>query len=215
MLTDRTKINVAIIDDHPIVLEGLQKVLMQAYDYVNILSFNTGAEFLHYLKQTGIPADIVLIDITLPDMNGIDLCRQIKTLYPAICTLAFSNHNERSTIMRMLQSGASGYLLKNSSAGEIVSCINDAMNGQLALSQEARSILAQPAAGNLQEIPSLTKREKEILKMVAEGKTSVAIAGLLHVSPLTVETHRRNLMQKFNVKSMTAAVKVAIDNHLL
>lgn len=215
MLADSKKINVAIIDDHPIVVEGLQKVLLHAYNYINVISFHSGADFINYLQQSTVPTDIAMIDITLPDINGIDLCKQIKTLHPQICALAFSNHNERSTIMRMLQNGASGYLLKNSSADEIVSCINEAMNGQIALSKETKEILAQPSPQDLQIIPSLTKREKEILKMVANGKTSVAIAGLLHVSPLTVETHRRNLMQKFNVKSMTAAIKVAIENHLL
>jgi DNA-binding NarL/FixJ family response regulator len=129
--------------------------------------------------------------------------------------LAFSNHNERSTIMRMLQNGASGYLLKNAGADEVVGCINEALNGQIALSREAKEIMAKPTARDLQVLPALTKREKEILKLVADGQTSASIAGQLHVSPLTVETHRRNLMQKFNVKSMTAAVKVAMENGLM
>jgi DNA-binding NarL/FixJ family response regulator len=214
MSTDKKKITIAIVDDHPIVLEGLQKVLMQAYDYVSTICFNTGNEFLNYIRN-GSGTDIVLIDITLPDINGIDLCREVKMLSADTCVLAFSNHNERSTIMRMLQNGASGYLLKNSSAGEVVSCINEALDGQIALSREVREIMAKPSARDWQILPALTKREKEILKLVADGKTSAVIAGQLHVSVLTVETHRRNLMQKFNVKSMTAAVKVAMENNLL
>jgi DNA-binding NarL/FixJ family response regulator len=89
------------------------------------------------------------------------------------------------------------------------------LDGQIALSREAKEIMAKPSARDLQVLPALTKREKEILKLVADGKTSAAIAAQLHVSPLTVETHRRNLMQKFNVKSMTAAVKVAMENGLM
>jgi DNA-binding NarL/FixJ family response regulator len=215
MLADKKKITIAIVDDHPIVLEGLQKVLMQAYDYVSTICFNTGGEFLNYIKKSGGGSDIVMVDITLPDINGIDLCREIKILSPATCVLAFSNHNERSTIMRMLQNGASGYLLKNAGADEVVGCINEALNGQIALSREAKEIMAKPTARDLQVLPALTKREKEILKLVADGQTSASIAGQLHVSPLTVETHRRNLMQKFNVKSMTAAVKVAMENGLM
>jgi DNA-binding NarL/FixJ family response regulator len=215
MSADKKKITIAIVDDHPIVLEGLQKVLMQAYDYVSTICFSTGGEFLNYIKKSGSGSDIVLLDITLPDINGIDLCREVKTLSPATCVLAFSNHNERSTIMRMLQNGASGYLLKNAGADEVVSCINEALDGQIALSREAKEIMAKPSARDLQVLPALTKREKEILKLVADGQTSAIIAGHLHVSPLTVETHRRNLMQKFNVKSMTAAVKVAMENGLL
>jgi DNA-binding NarL/FixJ family response regulator len=117
--------------------------------------------------------------------------------------------------MKMLQNGASGYLLKNSSADEVVSCINEALAGQIALSREAREIMAKPTARDLHILPALTKREKEIIKLVADGNTSAVIAAQLHVSPLTVETHRRNLMQKFNVKSMAAAIKVAMDNGLL
>lgn len=215
MLADKKKITIAIVDDHPIVLEGLQKVLMQAYDYVSAICFNTGGEFLNFIKQSGEGTDIVLLDITLPDISGIDLCKQVKTLSPGTCVLAFSNHNERSTIMKMLQNGASGYLLKNSSADEVVSCINEALDGQIALSREAREIMAKPTARDLRELPALTKREKEIVKLVADGNTSAVIAAQLHVSPLTVETHRRNLMQKFNVKSMAAAIKVAMDNGLL
>lgn len=215
MLADKKKITIAIVDDHPIVLEGLQKVLMQAYDYVSTICFSTGGEFLNYIKKSGGGSDIVMIDITLPDINGIDLCKEVKILSPATCVLAFSNHNERSTIMRMLQNGASGYLLKNAGADEVVSCINEALDGQIALSREAKEIMAKPSARDLQVLPALTKREKEILKLVADGQTSASIAGQLHVSPLTVETHRRNLMQKFNVKSMTAAVKVAMENGLM
>lgn len=215
MLADKKKITIAIVDDHPIVLEGLQKVLMQAYDYVSTICFSTGGEFLNYIKKSGTGSDIVMMDITLPDINGIDLCREVKTLSPNTCVLAFSNHNERSTIMKMLQNGASGYLLKNAGADEVVGCINEALDGQIALSREVKEIMAKPSARDLQVLPALTKREKEILKLVADGQTSAAIAGQLHVSPLTVETHRRNLMQKFNVKSMTAAVKVAMENGLM
>ena len=215
MLADKKKITIAIVDDHPIVLEGLQKVLMEAYDYVSTICFSTGGEFLNYIKKSGGGSDIVMMDITLPDINGIDLCREVKTLSPNTCVLAFSNHNERSTIMKMLQNGASGYLLKNAGADEVVGCINEALDGQIALSREAKEIMAKPSARDLQVLPALTKREKEILKLVADGQTSAAIAAQLHVSPLTVETHRRNLMQKFNVKSMTAAVKVAMENGLM
>lgn len=214
MLADKKKITIAIVDDHPIVLEGLQKVLMQAYDYVSTICFSTGGDFLDYLKQETSP-DIALIDITLPDINGVDLCREVKMLSANTCVLAFSNHNERSTMMRMLQNGASGYLLKNSAASEVVSCINEALSGQIALSREAKEIMAKPTARDWHVMPALTKREKEILKLVADGATSAAIATQLHVSVLTVETHRRNLLQKFNVKSMTAAVKLAMEAGLL
>ncbi len=215
MSANKEKINIAIVDDHPIVIEGLQKVLMQAYQYVSTICFTSGNEFIRFLSKGKNSTDIVLLDISLPDMNGIDLCKQIKISSPTTCVLAFSNHNERNTIMRMLQNGASGYLLKNSSAEEVVGCINDAMQGQVALSREAKEIMARPGLQDLKSFPALTKREKEILRLITEGKTSAIIAGELFLSPLTVETHRRNMMQKLEVNNLAALIKVAMENGLL
>lgn len=209
MSANKEKINIALIDDHPIVMEGLQKVLMNAYNYVNTICFTSGVDFLNYLNEKDFSTDIVLLDITLPDVNGIKLCKQIKILKPDICVLAFSNHNERGTIMKMLQQGASGYLLKNASADELISCINEAMKGNIALSREVIEIMAKPSLEDFKPVPILTKREKEILKMIADGKTSNNIAEKLYLSPLTIETHRRNLMQKFEVNNAAEMIKVA------
>src|SRR5688572_4527724 len=145
MPLNKEKINIAIVDDHPIVMEGLQKVLMESYKYVNTICFTSGHEFIRFLSEGGKSTDIVLLDINLPDANGIELCKRIKMASPATCVLAFSNHNERNTIMRMLQAGASGYLLKNSSAQEVMSCINHAIDGELALSNEVKEIIARPS----------------------------------------------------------------------
>lgn len=212
---NKDKIKIAIVDDHPIVMEGLQKVLSKAYSYVSTICFTTGNDFLNFLKKSEEATDIVLLDITLPDGNGIDFCKKIKIISNNTCVLAFSNHNERSTIMQMLQNGASGYLLKNASAEEVINCIDEALNGQITLSREAKEIMARPALKDLKTAPLLTKREKEILRLVSDGKTSISIAEQLHLSPLTVETHRRNLMQKFEVKNMTALIKIAFENRLL
>lgn len=209
------KINIAIVDDHPIVIEGLQKVLVQAYQYVSTICFTTGNDILQFLARGKTDTDIVLLDITLPDASGIDLCKEIKALSPDTRVLAFSNHNERNTIIRMLQNGASGYLLKNAAADEVVQCINDAMEGRMALSREAKEIMARPGLRDLKTAPVLTRREKEILKHIADGKTSAVIAAELFLSPLTVETHRRNLMQKFEVKNMAALIKAAMEYELI
>jgi DNA-binding NarL/FixJ family response regulator len=215
MLVNKDKINIAIVDDHPIVMEGLQKVLMSAYNYVSAICFTTGTDFLNYLGKKETATDIVLLDITLPDINGIELCKQVKMQYPDICVLAFSNHNERGTIMQMLQQGAGGYLLKNAAAEELVDCINQAMKGNIALSREVRDIMAKPTIDDFKPVPVLTKREKEILKMIADGKTSNTIAEILHLSPLTIETHRRNLMQKFEVNNAAEMIKVAARHEMI
>ena len=215
MLPNREHINIAIIDDHPIVMEGLQKVLRNAYNYVNTFCFTTGNDFLNYLKNNELETDIALLDITLPDINGIELCRLVKLTSPNVCVLAFSNHNERGTILKMLKQGASGYLLKNAAADEVVECINEAMKGNLAFTKEVKEIMSKPTLEDFKTVPVLTKREKEILKLIADGVTTALMAEKLHLSPLTIETHRRNLMQKFEVKNAPEMIKIAIRLELL
>ncbi|PWV49610.1 response regulator transcription factor [Chitinophaga sp. S165] len=207
------KITLAIVDDHPIVQEGLQKLLAGATNITITGCFTTGADFIDFLKKH--PLNIVLLDISLPDVNGIDLCREIKKLSPATSVLALSNHNERSIIFQMLQNGATGYLLKNISGEELITCINETMKGEFAFSNAVKEILARPSANELREIPKLTKREKEILLLIADGMTTSDIAGALHLSPLTVETHRKSLLQKFEVKNVAAMIKIATEQRLI
>lgn len=213
MLPHNDTINLAIVDDHPVVLEGLQKLLANE-PHIRIAGcFTTAASFLAFIKTN--QADIVLLDITLPDANGIDLCKEIKLLSPATSVLALSNHSERSLIMQMLQNGASGYLLKNASLEELTAAIHQALNGQLSFSREVQDIIAKPTVNELKELPPITKREKEILLLISEGKTTVDIATQLSLSPLTVETHRRNLLQKFDVKNVAALIRIAVQHGLI
>jgi DNA-binding NarL/FixJ family response regulator len=207
------KATLAIVDDHPIVLEGLQKLLANMPRIGIAGSFTTGAEFISFLKTNTV--NIVLLDISLPDANGIDLCKEIKKLSPNTCVLALSNHSERSMIMQMLQNGAAGYLLKNISAKELTNCIDEALNGQITFSKAVKEIMARPSLSELKGIPQLTKREKEILHLIAEGKTTATMAEELYLSPLTIETHRKNLMQKFEVKNVAALIKVAVEQRLV
>lgn len=205
----------AILDDHPIVADGLQKILKHDFKISEVMQFNSGDEFITFMNNGGEPFELILLDITMPGKSGIEVCKEIKAKHTQTCVIAFSNHTERSIIMQMLLNGANGYLLKNASSAEIVSGIADALNGQIAFSKEVKEIISRPSAADLKKTPSLTKREKEILKMIADGKTSVEIGGELFVSPFTVDTHRRNLMQKFEVKNVAALIKVAGENGLL
>jgi DNA-binding NarL/FixJ family response regulator len=208
-------IHIAIVDDHPIVMEGLQKLLVNDERLVITGCFTTGHELMQFMKTGGKQVDIVLLDIKLPDISGLQLCRDVKRIAPETRVLALSNHNERSIIMQMLQNGASGYLLKNASAAELIACINEALSGAVTFSNEVKEIIARPSLHELQHLPMLTKREKEILQLIADGKTSAEIAGQLFLSPLTVETHRRNLMQKFEVKNVAALIKLAAQLQLV
>jgi DNA-binding NarL/FixJ family response regulator len=203
-----------IVDDHPIVIQGLS-ALLQGEDDLHIAgTFTTGNAFLAFLKERP-QVDIVLLDITLPDINGVEVCKEIKKLSPETKVLIISNHSERSIIMQMLQQGASGYLLKNASSEELVRCVHDVLAGRIALSAEVTAIMTRPLQNELKNIPHLTKREIQVLGMIAEGRTSASIAEELCVSQFTVETHRRNLMQKFDANNTAALIKMAAEHKLL
>lgn len=215
MSHDRAPLTIAIIEDHPVVVEGLQRILVNDLPVQTIREYYTGMDFLEDIKKGNYSVDVVLLDITLPDVNGIELCREIKSSLPDTYILGFSNHNDRSLVMQLLANGASGYILKNASAGELVGCILQALDGQVAFSEEIKKIISKPSAQQLKAIPPLTRREKQILKMIAEGKTSTDIAMELMVSPFTIETHRRNLMQKMDVKNAAALIRTATELQLL
>lgn len=211
MQTD--KLRTAIVDDHPIVIEGL-KMLLQNEENVEVIGgFGNGENFLTYLKSNKV--DLVLLDITLPDINGMDLCRMVKNLSLTTIILVLSNHTERSIIMQTIQNGASGYLLKNSSVDELRNCISEALKGNICFSKEVIDIISRPSKNQLQGRPQLTRREKQILALLAEGKTSQNIADELFLSPLTVDTHRKNLIQKFEVKNVAGLIMAATQQQLL
>lgn len=212
MLPHNQQLTLAIVDDHPIVIEGL-KNLLASENHFFIISFTTGKDVLAYLKTAVV--DILLLDIVLPDINGLELCKEVKKKSPDTVILAISNQTERSIIIQMLQNGASGYLLKNASADELLDCIEKGMKGTQALSAEVKKILAQPSPNHWEGIPSLTKREKEILRLIAEGFSSTDIADKLFLSQLTVETHRRNIIQKFQTTNMFSVIKLAIEHKII
>jgi DNA-binding NarL/FixJ family response regulator len=207
------KATLAIVDDHLIVLEGLQKLLTGIEGIEIAGCFTSGPDFISYVKTNLV--NVVLLDITLPDANGIELCKEIKKISPKTHVLALSNHSQRSMILQMLQNGATGYMLKNVSSEELINCINDALLGRITFSNAVKEIMAQPTMSELNNFPQLTKREKEILKMISNGQTTPVIAETLFLSPLTVETHRKNLLQKFQVKNVASLIKMAMEQGLV
>lgn len=210
-MLDKKNINLAIIDDHPMILEGL-KSLWQHKPEVTISCFTKGNDFLAYIKD--VEVDIVLLDIVLHDGSGLDFCKLIKKESPKTIVLAVSNQAERSIIFQFLQNGGNGYILKNADAKEIVTCVEKALSGELVLSNEVQVLMLSPSSAKV-DVPRLTKREKQILQAISNGHTSAEIAEMLFISLITVETHRRNLLQKFKVKNMVELVKTAIEIKLL
>lgn len=201
-----------IIDDHPMVIAGI-KALLADSPVVDITGCATdGYQALNALQTAD--AEVALTDINLGDLNGIELCTLLKKARPGLKILGLSTFKERSYITRMLEAGASGYLLKNASREELEAGITAAWRGQLFLSGDVSQVLISPQAKS-SPLPMLTAREKEVLALIADGLTNSDIATQLYVSPLTVDSHRKNLLAKFGVKNTAAMVKVALEHQLL
>lgn len=207
------KYRLVILDDHPVVLEGLVNVLSKRNVFEIAGAFTNAHDFLQFFSAG--KADVVLLDIILPDGNGMDLCRQIKKTAPETIVLALSNHDQRSAVMKMLENGASGYLLKNASIEELVNGILDSLNGQIVFSDAIKEIIARPGQAGAMEAPVLTAREQEILKLIAAGITTRRIAEMLFLSKFTVENHRKNLLQKFQIKNVAGLISAANQHGLL
>ncbi|WP_461534251.1 response regulator transcription factor [Sinomicrobium sp.] len=198
-------ISVIIIDDHPLVLNGFEFIL-KTHPEISLLStFTNAEEALAYLDDH--PVDVVLADINMPGINGIDATTVIKRKQPKTHVIAVSNINESSIVQRMLDAGASGYLLKNVSAGELIDGIHAVVEGEQALSKEIEPILDQEK----NTVPKVTQREHEVLRLMAQGKTTPQIAEEMFISPLTVESHRRNLLQKFEVSNSASLIHKATE----
>lgn len=204
---------IALVDDHPIVMEGLTKVLSARENLEVVGQFTRGEELLSFLKETAV--NIVLLDIALPDISGIDLCKSIKTSFPHTIVVALSNHNNRNMIMEMLKNGASGYLLKNASAGELIHCIDAARGGEIVFSQDVKNIIFSPQLTHSQDLARLTNREKQVLELIALGKTTTEMAEQLYVSRFTIESHRKNLLKKFTAKNVAELIRTATQQGFL
>jgi DNA-binding NarL/FixJ family response regulator len=157
--------------------------------------------------------DVILMDINLPDKSGIDLCKEVKKLYPGVYVLGLSTFNQQSFIEKMLQSGASGYVLKNATQEELMEGIETVSKGKEYLSFDAAVALRKPSQQNA--IPLITRREKEVLELIADGLTNNEIAEKLFISSTTVDTHRKNLLAKFEAKNVAALIKLALQMNVI
>ena len=212
MLPERTDISIVIVEDHSIFIEGLCTVF-QNIEGVHVTgTFMEGRPAVEFIRDNKV--DVVFLDISLPDISGIEVCKAIKAIDPDIKVIALSNHTEKSVITDILQQGANGYLLKNTSRKDLINAIYQVLDDQLTMNGEVQGILFSPSAPKA-ELPRLTKREIEILKLVSEGATTSVIAAKLFISPQTVETHRKNLMQKFKVNNSASLIRKAIENKII
>jgi len=176
----------------------------------------TAKETLHLLSQNEY--DIILLDISLPDMDGLLLCSEIRKLNKEVKIIGLTSANETGIITQLLQRGGNGYLLKNMERNELLQAINTVLDGKIYLSKAANEkILEQYRNIEIatQQTPLLTRREKEILQLLNEGLNGPQIAKKLFLSPYTIETHRKNLMQKFNTTNSQLLLKLARQNKVI
>ncbi len=203
-------VKVFIVDDHFMVIEGIRSLIQHA-PHIEWAGHAMKVETcLNFLRQQ--QPDVILMDINLPDGDGITLCKQVKELYPSIFVLGLSTFNQGSFIQRMMDSGASGYLLKNASEEEILEAIDVVMKGKTYLSEDTSVALQQSAS---MPVPVITRRELEVLALIAEGLTNNEIAERIYVSVTTVETHRKNLLLKFGAKNVAELVKLAFYHKII
>jgi DNA-binding NarL/FixJ family response regulator len=206
-------IKTIVTDDHPIVLEGLKNLLSNRDDLELSGFYENGKDLLQALGK--VKPDVLLLDINLPDISGLELCKQIRARDKDIKIIALSVHDEHPVINSMLQSGVNGYVLKNSVGTEIIQAIHTVMEGKRYLCGKTQEILNKSGDGQPKQVPRITRREKEILQLIAKGYTTPKVAAELFISTHTVESHRKNLMEKFEVNNMTTVIKLATDYQLL
>ncbi len=207
------KLNIAIVEDHPIVIEGLTLLLSKFENIHRITSFKNGSSFLAHPDLKNI--HLVLLDVFLPDMNGIDVCAKLKKMYPKMIVLGMSSQSERSLVIEMMKNGANGYLLKSATIQEFKECLQLASEGKPAFSHEVKAVVHQLTVDDLKSTQRLTKREKEVLQLLKQGKTTQEISDILILSFLTIQTHRRNLLNKFQVKNAVELLNYVKENGLL
>jgi DNA-binding NarL/FixJ family response regulator len=208
-------IHILLIDDHPLVLDGIKTMLKDEPSVEIVGACKTAAEALAFLSSK--EPDIILLDISLPDMNGLELCEKIRTTNKQTKIIGLTSTNEAGIITGLLQRGGNGYLLKNMEREELLEAIRTVQKGKVYLSKSANDkVLEQfQSTKAAEETHLLTRREKEILQLLADGLTGPQIAEKLFLSPLTVETHRKNLFRKFNAHSVQLLLKIARDSKLV
>ena len=204
-------IRVFIVDDHPLVQEGMRSLLSNEKN-IELCGYAMNAQScLGYLVNN--TADVILMDVNLPDMSGIDLCKEIKTKYPGIMVLGLSTFSQGTYVTKMMENGASGYVLKNADKEELMEALKLVNSGKTYLSFEAGQALRKEQSAV--SLPLITRREKEILILIAEGLTNPEIAEKLYISPTTVDTHRKNLLAKLQVKNTASLVRLAVQQNLI
>ncbi len=211
------KIRILLVDDHKILRDGICS-LVKGYDDMEVIG--EAADGISAIRQVEeLSPDVVIMDISMPDLNGIDATRKIITDYPNVKVIALSMHYDKQFVSEIFKAGASGYLIKDSAFDELDHAVRVVMDGKTYINPQVaslvvESLISQPATSNQQSFSLLTEREREVLQLIAEGRSTKQIAADLHVSTKTVESHRRQVMGKLNIRNVAELTKFAIREGL-
>lgn len=210
-------IRIILADDHTIVRHGLNKLVQQQQDMEVIAQAADGYSTVELTRE--LMPDMVIMDIGMPDLNGIDATSQIIREFPQVKVIGLSMHSGKKFVIEMLKAGASGYLLKDCALEELTTAIKAVASGKTYLSPSITDVVVENYVRHSQKKESsafslLSKREREVLQLMAEGKTTKQIGLKLHISPKTVEGHRLRIMEKLNMDSVAKLTKYAIQEGL-
>lgn len=209
-------LHIIIADDHQIVLDGLKTLLSQVEDFKVLDTFTNGAEAVQYCQHYAV--DVALLDVSMPIMDGITACKAITTSTNTNI-VALTNHQELAFIYKMLHAGAKGYVLKTTDKETLLTAVRTVAKQEKFFCKDVRNLLINMDSFHATDIkednPSLSKREKEILKLIIKEYTTKEIASQLFIGTSTVETHRKNLLRKLRVKNTAGLVRLAYETNLL
>lgn len=203
------KTSIFIVDDHYMIIEGIRSLLQNETDIEWLGHATNAVSCLGFLKLQ--QPDVILMDVNLPDKSGTELCKEVKQLYPEVLIVGLSTFNQQAVIQNMINNGASGYLLKNATKKELIEAITLVQKGKTYFSAEAIHSLKEPH----EQQPLITRREKEVLQLIAEGLTNAEVSEKLFISIPTVNTHRKSLLEKFEVKNTATLIGKAIKLGLI
>ncbi len=202
-------IKVAIVDDHPLLIEGFKNLINNSGIATTISTTTTGADCIK-MMETELP-DVLLIDINLPDISGIDLCKTIHEHWPLVKIIALTSFSEYSCIHKMLENGARGYLLKNSLPEEIIDGIERVSMGEIFLCRQIEVFVKKQCDKQI----FLTPRETDMLRLIVDGFTNHEIADKLFLGVETINSYRKNLLFKLNARNTAVLVKIALEQKLI
>lgn len=211
-------INILIADDHKMFVDGIESILSEEDDIQVVARCYDGAAVFEHLDNI----NLLLLDVNLPEMNGIEVCKKLFKVKPDIKVLALSMFNEESFVTEILNHGAQGYILKNTGRVELLKAIRTVFSGQSYFSEAVtQTIMKSLVKGNTKSsttklnIPKVSRREKEVLQLIVKEFTTQEIANELFISLKTVESHRSSLLAKLNARNTAGLVRIAIENNLI